>query len=101
MFGFMALLGVSYGFSSTLFGALWPEIYGTKYLGAVRSTIVAMMVFGTAMGPGITGYLIDAGVHYPVQIGVMGIYCFAASLLMLFVARQINARNLAHNRARG
>jgi hypothetical protein len=29
-YAFMALMGISYGFSSTLFGALWPELYGTK-----------------------------------------------------------------------
>ncbi len=92
---FMGLLGVSYGFSSTLFGALWPEIYGTKYLGAVRSIIIAMMVFGTAVGPGLTGYLIDIGVSYPLQILIMGIYCLAASVIMLFVSRKINARRLA------
>ena len=92
---FMGLLGVSYGFSSTLFGALWPEIYGTKYLGAVRSIIIAMMVFGTAIGPGLTGYLIDIGVSYPLQILTMGIYCLAASVIMLFVSRKITARRLA------
>jgi MFS family permease len=32
-YAFMALMGVSYGFSSTLFGALWPELYGTRHLG--------------------------------------------------------------------
>lgn len=92
---FMGLLGVSYGLSSTLFGALWPEIYGAKYLGAVRSVIIAMMVFGTALGPGLTGYLIDLGVSYPLQILTMGIYCLAASVIMLFVSRKINARRLA------
>ena len=92
---FMGLLGVSYGFSSTLFGALWPEIYGTKYLGAVRSIIIAMMVFGTAVGPGLTGYLIDIGVSYPLQIFTMGIYCLAASAIMLFVSRKLTARRLA------
>ena len=92
---FMGLLGISYGFSSTLFGALWPEIYGTKYLGAVRSVIIAMMVFGTAIGPGITGYLIDLDVSYPLQILTMGIYCLAASVIMLFVSRKITARRLA------
>ncbi len=93
-FVFMGLLGVSYGFSSTLFGALWPEIYGTKYLGAIRSIIIAMMVFGTAVGPGLTGYLIDIGVSYPLQILTMGIYCLAASGIMLFVSRKIAARKL-------
>ncbi len=92
---FMGLLGISYGLSSTLFGALWPEIYGIKYLGSVRSIIIAMMVFGTAIGPGLTGYLIDIGVSYPLQIFTMGIYCLAASVVMLFVSHKIKARVLA------
>jgi len=89
---FMALLGISYGFSSTLFGALWPEVYGTKNLGSIRSITIACMVFGTAMGPGLTGYLIDLGTSYPLQILVMGIYCLAANAIMLFVSRQISNR---------
>ena len=94
-FIFMGLLGISYGFSSTLFGALWPEIYGARNLGSIRSIIIAMMVFGTALGPGLTGYLIDIGVSYPLQILTMGIYCLAASAIMLFVSRKITARRLA------
>ena len=92
---FMGLLGVSYGFSSTLFGALWPEVYGVRNLGGIRAITIAIMVFGTALGPGLTGYLIDFGVSYPNQILVMGIYCLAASAIMLFVSRQITARKLA------
>lgn len=90
---FMALLGVSYGFSSTLLGALWPELYGTKYLGGVRSMIVSTMVFATAAGPGITGYLIDFGVAYPTQVLFMGIYCLAAAVLMVFASRAAQNRN--------
>lgn len=97
-FAFMGLLGVSYGFSSTLFGALWPEVYGTKNLGGIRAITIAIMVFGTALGPGLTGYLIDYGVSYPRQILVMGIYCLAASAIMLFVSRKITARKLAEIR---
>ena len=94
-FLFMGLLGVSYGISSTLFGALWPEVYGLKHLGGIRAIMIAFMVFGTALGPGLTGYLIDIGVAYPAQILTMGIYCLAASGVMLFVSRQIAARLLA------
>lgn len=86
-FAFMALLGVSYGISTTLFGALWPEIYGTAHLGAVRSFIVATMVFATALGPGVTGFLIDADVSYPFQITLMGIYCLVVTFLMIAAAR--------------
>jgi MFS family permease len=89
---FMSLLGVSWGFSSTLFGALWPEIYGTRHLGSIRALAVAIMVFASAMGPGLTGLLIDLGVSYPGQIIAMGVYCFAISLVMLQVSRRVRAR---------
>jgi MFS family permease len=92
-FVFMGLMGISYGFSSTLFGALWPEVYGVKHLGAIRSLTIAVMVFATAMGPGLTGYLIDRGVDYPAQIFTMGLYCFAVCGLMLAVSRRIAARS--------
>lgn len=93
-FAFMALLGVSYGITSTLFGALWPELYGLKHLGSVRAVVVALMVFSTAVGPGITGYLIDLGVSYPAQILAMGAYCLAATALMAIVSRVAAARSL-------
>ncbi len=93
-FVFMGLMGLTYGFSNTIFGALWPEIYGMKHLGAVRAMTVAIGVFATAMGPGLTGYLIDAGVDYPAQIVTMGLYCFAACFMLLFVSRRLKARAL-------
>ena len=99
IFLFMGLLGMSNGFSSTLMGALWPEIYGVRYLGAVRALVVAILVFATAVGPGLTGYLIDFGVSYPLQIAVMGLYCFAAAFVMLMVSRRLRARALPTARA--
>jgi MFS family permease len=91
-YAFMALMGISYGFSSTLFGALWPELYGSKYLGGIRSLIVAFMVFATAMGPGLTGALIDAGISYPGQIAAMGVYSVAVIMIMTLVSRRALAR---------
>jgi MFS family permease len=81
-FAFMALIGVSNGLSTTLFGAVWPEIYGLKHLGAIRSLIVAASVLASAAGPGLSGILIDAGVSYPAQIVAMGIYCLAVSAVL-------------------
>jgi MFS family permease len=93
-FAFMALVGMSNGLSTTLFGAVWPEIYGLKHLGSIRALLVAWGVFGTAMGPGLTGYLIDIGVSYPGQLVAMGIYCFAASLVLAYVSVRARARAL-------
>ena len=93
IFVFMALLGMSNGFSTTLFGALWPEIYGMKHLGSIRSIIVAMLVFATAVGPGLTGVLIDIGVPYPLQIVAMGVYCLFAVFMLTAVRARVTARN--------
>jgi MFS family permease len=93
IFVFMALVGVSYGFSSTLEGALWPEIYGTDHLGAVRSVVVAAMVFASAVGPGLTGYLIDAGIDYSHQLAAMGAYSLAAAGMMWLVSRRLKRRS--------
>lgn len=93
-FAFMALLGVSNGLSTTLFGAVWPEIYGLKNLGSIRALIVSASVLASAIGPGLTGYLIDRGVNYPGQIVTMGLYCVGVSLLMVPVSRFLSRRRL-------
>lgn len=85
IFAFMALYGMSNGFSLSLYGSLWPEIYGVKHLGAVLAS---------ATGPGLAGLLIDAGVSYPALIVGLGGYCGLISLLMLRVTRRLKARAL-------
>ena len=92
---FMFLLGISYGFTSTLIGALWPELYGTKHLGSVRAVVVAAMVFSTALGPGLTGALIDRGIELPVQLFVMSAWCLAACIVLALASPKIAARNAA------
>ena len=83
IYAFFALLGLSYGMSQTMFGALWPEVYGTAHLGAIRSLVVAMMVFATAAGPGLTGWLIDRGVDLPMQMQFAAVASLAIGLLLL------------------
>lgn len=89
IFAFMALMGISNGFSSTLSGAMWPELYGTRHLGAIRSVVVATMVFASAAGPGLTGYLIDAGIDYDLQLAAMDMYALVAAAGMWVVSRHI------------
>lgn len=58
----MVLIGASTGQMAVISGTLWPEMYGTRILGAVRALIVSIMVFGTAATPAIVGRLYDMGV---------------------------------------
>jgi MFS family permease len=92
LFIVMVLLGISYGISSTLFGSLWPEIYGLANLGAVRSVTVAAAVLATAAGPGLTGTLIDRGVGLPAQMIFFGIYCLLAAGAMAIASVSLRRR---------
>lgn len=95
LFVVMILLGISYGFSSTLFGALWPEIYGTRNLGAIRSVTVSAAVLATAAGPGVTGSLIDNGIELPSQMIFLGFYCLLAVVAMASASAVLRKRSAA------
>jgi len=82
LFVVMVLLGISYGIGSSLFGSLWPEIYGVAHLGAIRSVTISAQVLATAAGPGVTGTLIDRGVDLPVQFIFLGVYCLGTTVAM-------------------
>lgn len=92
---FMVLVGLSYGFTSTLIGALWPEVYGIRNLGSVRAIAVAAGVAATAIGPGLTGFLIDHGITLPTQMIYMSGWCAAACIVLAIVAPMITKRNAA------
>ncbi|GGA99486.1 MFS transporter [Allosediminivita pacifica] len=76
---FMAIGAGAYG---TLPPAFWAEYYGTGHLGAIKSLAIALMVFGSALGPGLTGILIDAGVGIETQFLWVAVYFTATSLLI-------------------
>jgi Na+/melibiose symporter-like transporter len=92
LFVVMILLGISYGISATLFGSLWPEIYGTAYLGSVRAVTVSAGVFATAAGPGLTGTLIDQGIELPTQMIYLGGYCLLAAAALSMASMTLRRR---------
>ena len=87
----MAFMGVMHGISAATVGVFWPEYYGTRYLGAIRSVAMSVMVLASAIGPAITGYLIDAGVDYRNQLLGMAAYTVAVSILSGFAMRRAPA----------
>lgn len=93
LFIVMVLLGISYGISSTLFGSLWPEVYGLANLGAIRSVTISAAVLATAAGPGLTGTLIDRGVDLPAQMLFLSFYCLLAAGAMSIVSLLLRRRS--------
>ncbi|MEM7470695.1 MAG: MFS transporter [Pseudomonadota bacterium] len=82
------LFGVSSGMNTTLPSAFWAEYFGTRHLGAIKALATALMVLGSAIGPGLTGWIIDLGMDYGAQMGWVALYyLFAAGLAFVGVSR--------------
>lgn len=87
----IVLLGIGNGLNVMMMGTFWAEAFGTRYLGAIRAMTAAFMVMGTALGPALTGYLIDLGFTFPVQSFGIAVYFVFASLLAGMAGRKVNA----------
>lgn len=98
---FMLLLGISNGLGQTLLGALWPEVYGLANLGGIRAIVVSAWVMATALGPGVSGVLIDHGVALPTQMLWMALWCAAASLALAAASRVVRYREAGSCRSAG
>ena len=84
----MMLLGIGTGSQATIPVAFWAEYYGTRHLGAIRALSGAVMVFGSAIGPGITAALIDRGIDFPDQMWAMSAYfAFSAAISTIAIAK--------------
>lgn len=77
----MVALGLAVGSQATLPAAFWAETYGTRHLGAIKALITAVGVFGSAVGPGISGWLIDRGVDFPHQMPWIVLYFLIAGAM--------------------
>jgi MFS family permease len=84
----LALMALTVGSNHTLPSAFWAEFYGTRHIGAVRAMAAAVMVSGTAIGPILTGVLVDAGLSFDAQmVGIAGWFLFASACTTIAISR--------------
>ena len=73
--------GMAGGGAATLPAAVWATYFGTKNLGSIKSAVAAAMVLGSAIGPGLSGWLIDFGIGFETQLlFYAGSFLFAAGI---------------------
>ncbi len=80
--GFL-FLGVNTGFNNTLPAAFWAEFYGTRHIGAIKAMAAAVMVLGSAIGPGISGVAIDLGAGIEMQFLWIAFFFVISTVLMV------------------
>ncbi len=93
-FVFFGLLGVTNGLANVLGSSTWAEIYGVKYIGSIKALTTALMVFSTAFGTALFGFLIDIGFSIEHIAVVSGAYIFSSILLLYLVKNKLNPNYL-------
>ena len=82
LLGFI-FLGITSGANTTLPNAFWAEFFGTKHLGSIKAAAAAAMVLGSAIGPALTGILLDFDISLNLQYVGISTFFIISSLLML------------------
>lgn len=80
---YMVLLGVNTGIHFTGVSALWAELYGPKYLGGIKSSVGAISVFASALGPVTIGVILDLGYTFNAVCYFFVIVCLGSTILLI------------------
>ncbi len=86
----LMFLALTVGANSTLPSAFWAEFYGTRHIGAIKAMATAVMVLGSAIGPGLTGVLIDLGMPLDIQfLWIGGFFVLVCVLTRIGIVRAV------------
>jgi len=85
-FVFLGLIGISNGLANVLGSSTWAEIYGVKYIGSIKALTTSLMVFSTAFGTALFGFLIDKGFSIE-EIALVSLIYISFSFVLLFLVR--------------
>jgi len=88
-FAYMIFVGITLGIGSNIKSALWAELYGTEFLGTIRSLFSSLMVFSTAMSPFLMGWAIDHNMAME-SIIMIAFISIVIATLMAFAAFHSN-----------
>lgn len=88
----LVLFALMTGANAVLPNAFWAEFYGTGNIGSIKAMAAAVMVLGSAIGPGLTGVLIDAGISLDTQyLGVALYFVVASGMMWIGITRSRSA----------
>jgi MFS family permease len=84
----LMLFGVGSGIQSTLPAAFWSDFYGTRHIGGIKAVSNSVAILGSAIGPGVSGALIDQGLTFPEQMLPIALYFIVAAALVVVAVRR-------------
>ena len=84
------LFGITHGANSTIPGAFWAENFGTKHLGSIKAMATAVSVLGSALGPAISGILIDFNIPFSTQMPFIAVFIIVCCFLNWIAVKKIS-----------
>ena len=85
---FLGVVGIGAGIRMTVVPAMWADHCGPRHIGAVKSAVATLGVFGSALGPPLMGWMLDIQVTLPAMALAAIFYMAAASALMWSACRR-------------
>lgn len=86
------LMGLSGGGQATLPPSVWSTYFGTAHIGSIKSATTAMMILGSAIGPGLSGVFIDLGFGFEQQLLLYASTFVVASAAMIIPLQRATQR---------
>lgn len=80
---YLALIGFNTGLYFTTSSALWAELYGTRFLGGIKSLVGALGVFASALGPVSIGLLLDLGYTIEQVFVLFALFCITSTVMLI------------------
>ena len=93
-FIFLGLMGVTNGFANVLGSSTWAELYGVKFIGGIKAMTSALMVFSTAFGTALFGFLIDKGFTIEQIASFSGLYILLMFVLLFLIKNKLKPQYL-------
>ena len=93
-FIFLGLMGITNGFANVLGSSTWAELYGVKFIGGIKAMTSALMVFSTAFGTALFGFLIDKGFTIEQIASFSGLYILSMFVLLFLIKNKLNPQHL-------
>jgi MFS family permease len=88
--GYLAISGFASGIRTTIVPAMWAEHCGARNIGAIKSLATTLSVFGSAFGPPLMGWAMDAGIGLDTMIYGTVAYMALATIAMGYACTRLN-----------
>lgn len=85
--------GLAVGSGAPIKAAIWAELYGTKHLGAIKSSLATIMVLSTSISPALFGWILDTFKNPQSLLYSLALCSLVAAMLSYFALNTLKIQS--------